>query len=55
LRRLAIIGFITVVAFTAFEATFSLFADRRFGLTEASSAAVFLGVGLVLVAVQGGA
>lgn len=55
LRHLAIIGFITVVAFTAFEATFSLFGDRRFGLTEASSAAVFLGVGLVLVAIQGGA
>jgi len=54
LRHLAIIGFITVIAFTAFEATFSLFGDRRFGLTEASSAAVFLGVGLVLVAVQGG-
>jgi DHA1 family tetracycline resistance protein-like MFS transporter len=55
LRHLAIIGFITVVAFTAFEATFSLFGDRRFGLTEASSAAVFLGVGVVLVAIQGGA
>jgi DHA1 family tetracycline resistance protein-like MFS transporter len=55
LRRLAIIGFMTVVAFTAFEATFSLFGSRRFGLTEASSAAVFLGVGLVLVAVQAGA
>jgi MFS transporter, DHA1 family, tetracycline resistance protein len=55
LRHLAIIGFITVIAFTAFEATFSLFGDRRFGLTEASSAAVFLGVGLVLVAIQGGA
>lgn len=55
LRHLAIVGFITVVAFTAFEATFSLFGDRRFGLTEASSAAVFLGVGLVLVAIQGGA
>lgn len=54
LRRLAIIGFMTVVAFTAFEATFSLFGDRRFGLTEASSAAVFLGVGLVLVVVQAG-
>ena len=54
LRHLAVIGFITVIAFTAFEATFSLFGDRRFGLTEASSAAVFLGVGLVLVAVQGG-
>ena len=55
LRHLAIIGFMVVVSFTAFEATFSLFGDRRFGLTEASSAAVFLGVGLVLVAVQGGA
>jgi MFS transporter, DHA1 family, tetracycline resistance protein len=55
LRHLAVIGFITVVAFTAFEATFSLFGDRRFGLTQASSSAVFLGVGLVLVAIQGGA
>jgi DHA1 family tetracycline resistance protein-like MFS transporter len=55
LRHLAVVGFITVVAFTAFEATFSLFGDRRFGLTEASSAAVFLGIGLVLVAIQGGA
>lgn len=55
LRHLAIIGFITIIAFTAFEATFSLFGDRRFGLTEASSAAVFLCVGLVLVAIQGGA
>lgn len=55
LRHLALVGFITVVAFTAFEATFSLFGSRRFGLTEASSAAVFLGVGLVLVAIQGGA
>jgi MFS transporter, DHA1 family, tetracycline resistance protein len=54
LRHLAIVGFITVVAFTAFEATFSLFGDRRFGLTESSTAAVFLGVGLVLVAIQGG-
>jgi DHA1 family tetracycline resistance protein-like MFS transporter len=55
LRHLAVIGFITIIAFTSFEATFSLFGDRRFGLTEASSAAVFLGVGLVLVAIQGGA
>jgi MFS family permease len=55
LRRLAVVGFVTVVSFTAFEATFSLFGDRRFGLTEASSAAVFFGVGVVLVAIQGGA
>ena len=55
LRHLALVGFITIVAFTAFEATFALFGDRRFGLTEASTAAVFLGVGLVLVVIQGGA
>ncbi len=54
LRRLALVGFITTVAFTAFESTFALLGDRRFGLTEASAAAVFLGVGLVLVGVQGG-
>jgi DHA1 family tetracycline resistance protein-like MFS transporter len=54
LRQLAVVGFITTFAFAAFEATFSLFGDRRFGLTEGSSAAVFLGVGLVLVAIQGG-
>ena len=55
LRHLALVGFITVVAFAAFEATFALFGDRRFGLTEASTAAVFLGIGLVLVVIQGGA
>ena len=55
LRHLATVGFITVVAFTAFEATFALFGERRFGLTEASTAAVFLGIGLVLVVIQGGA
>jgi multidrug resistance protein len=55
LRRLAIVGFISTLAFTAFESTFSLFGNARFGFTEGSAAAVFLGVGLVLVAMQGGA
>lgn len=54
LRRLAIIGFLGTFAFTAFEATFSLFGSNRFSLTEGSSAGVFLGIGVVLVAVQGG-
>ena len=36
------------------EATFSLFGAKRFDLTEGSAAAVFLGIGLLLVAVQGG-
>jgi MFS family permease len=51
---LAVVGFITTFAFAAFEATFAIFGDRRFGLTEGSAAAVFLGVGLVLVTIQGG-
>lgn len=55
LRRLAVLGFVTVVSFAAFEATFSLFGSRRFGLTEGSTAAVFLIVGLVLAGIQGAA
>jgi len=55
LRRLAVVGFISTLAFTAFESTFSLFGSARFGFTEGSAALVFLGVGLVLVAMQGGA
>jgi DHA1 family tetracycline resistance protein-like MFS transporter len=54
LRRLAILGFLTTFAFVAFEATFSLFGKARFDLQEGSTALVFLGIGLVLVAVQGG-
>lgn len=54
LRRLALLGFLGTFAFVAFEATFSLFGSERFGLTEGSSAGVFLGIGLLLVAVQGG-
>ena len=53
LVRLAVVGFISTAAFAAFEATFSLFGKKRFGLTEASASVVFLGIGLVLVFVQG--
>jgi MFS family permease len=51
---LAIAGFVAIVAFSGFEATFSLFADRRFGLTEGGVAVVFVGIGIGLVVVQGG-
>jgi DHA1 family tetracycline resistance protein-like MFS transporter len=54
LARFALVGFLLTCAFSGFESTFALFADRRFGLTEASVAVVFVGIGLVLVAVQGG-
>lgn len=54
LRQLAMVGFITTFAFAAFEATFSLFGSDRFDLTEGSTAALFLVVGVVLVAIQGG-
>jgi len=51
---LAVVGFIAIVAFSGFEATFSLLIGARFGLTEAGVGAVFVGVGVVLVGVQAG-
>jgi multidrug resistance protein len=54
LTRLALVAFIATAAFSAFEATFSLLGQRRFDLTEGSVSVVFVGIGIVLVAVQGG-
>jgi MFS family permease len=54
LGRLAVVAFLAIASFSAFEATFALFGQDRFGLTEGSVAAVFVGVGLFLVLVQGG-
>ena len=51
---LAVTGFTAIVAFSGFEATFSLLAGDRFRLTEGGVAAIFVGVGVVLVGVQGG-
>ena len=51
--RLAAVGFLALVAFSAFEATFALLGERRFDLSESSTYVVFVGVGLVLVLVQG--
>ncbi|MGI8753637.1 MAG: MFS transporter [Acidimicrobiales bacterium] len=44
----------TLVAFSAFEATFALFGRDRLGLGIGSSAATFSAVGAVIVIVQGG-
>lgn len=49
---LAVVGFVAVTAFSGFEATFSLLMGERFGLAEAGVAAVFVFVGLTLVASQ---
>ena len=51
---LALATFVAVCAFSGFEATFALLSQRRFGLKEGGVAAVFVGVGLLLVVVQGG-
>lgn len=53
LRQLATIGFITTFAFAAFESTFGLLGRHRFGFGERGSAFVFLGLGLLLVVIQG--
>jgi multidrug resistance protein len=54
LARLALVAFIATAAFSAFEATFSLFGQRRFDLTEGSVFVVFIGIGALLIVVQGG-
>ena len=53
LRRLAVIGFVTTLAFAAFESTFGLLGRHRFGFGERGSAFVFLGIGVLLVVIQG--
>jgi multidrug resistance protein len=47
------VAFGTLLAFSAFEATFALFGQRRLGFGIGSSAAVFAVIGLAIVAVQG--
>jgi multidrug resistance protein len=54
LPGLMLVAFLTLVAFSAFEATFSLLGQRRLGLGLASSAAVFTVIGLLIVVVQVG-
>ena len=52
--RLIVVAFVGIVAFSGFEATFSLLASNRYGLGLSATAAVFAGIGVVLVGVQGG-
>jgi DHA1 family tetracycline resistance protein-like MFS transporter len=52
--RLLLVAFTSLVAFSAFETTFSLFGERRLGLRLASTGAVFAGIGLAVVAANAG-
>jgi multidrug resistance protein len=47
------IYFIVIMAFSAFEATFALFTEARFGYTAASIGFLFTFIGVVLAVVQG--
>jgi DHA1 family tetracycline resistance protein-like MFS transporter len=47
------VAFLTLLSFSAFEATFALFGQRRLDFNIGSSAAVFAVIGLVIVLVQG--
>ncbi|HYX43566.1 MAG TPA: MFS transporter [Acidimicrobiales bacterium] len=51
--RLLGVAFGALVAFSAFEATFALFGERRLGFRPASTGAVFTVVGLALALVEG--
>jgi MFS transporter, DHA1 family, tetracycline resistance protein len=50
--RLVALTFVTIVAFSSFEATFALLGERRLSLTPSAVAFAFAGVGVVLVVTQ---
>ena len=52
MTRLLLVAFVSLAAFSAFEATFTLFGHERLHLELASAGAVFVGIGLVLAVVQ---
>jgi predicted MFS family arabinose efflux permease len=53
-RQLVLVMFIALVAFSSFEATFSLLTKARFDLSESATYGVFFVIGIALVFVQGG-
>jgi multidrug resistance protein len=55
LKRLLLVTFVSLVAFSGFEATFSLLTEARFDLSESATYGVFFLIGMGLVFVQGGA
>jgi predicted MFS family arabinose efflux permease len=49
-----VVAFVSLCAFSAFEATFALFGERRLGLRIASTGAVFAVIGVLIAIVNGG-
>ena len=49
-----LVAFVSLVAFSAFEATFALFGERRLGLRLASTGIVFTVIGVLIAVVNGG-
>ena len=45
LQRFAMVGFLSMLGFAGFEATFSLWGEKQFGFTEGSASLVFVFVG----------
>src|SRR3954454_11061431 len=54
-RRLVVVTFLGLVAFSGFEATFSLLVESRFDLSESATYGVFFLIGIGLAVVQGAA
>lgn len=54
LRSYLLVAFVSLCAFSAFEATFALFGERRLGLRLASTGVVFTIIGVLIAIVNGG-
>ena len=53
LPLLLLIGFLVVAAFSGFENTFALFAERKYGFHASTIGYIFAFIGIILVIVQG--
>jgi predicted MFS family arabinose efflux permease len=54
IRRLLVVYLLTILAFSAMEATYSFLAQQRFGLSAREVSYVFAYIGVIIVLVQGG-
>ena len=54
IRRVILIYFLTVLAFSAMEATYAFLSRQRYGIDEAHVSWLFAYIGVIVVVVQGG-